>query len=40
VAAVEAPVGKGMVFLYGPEVTFRAQPHATFKLLFNAIVGR
>jgi hypothetical protein len=40
VAAVEAPVGKGMVFLYGPEVTFRAQPHTTFKLLFNAIVGR
>jgi hypothetical protein len=25
--------------LYGPEITFRAQPHGTFKLLFNAIVG-
>jgi hypothetical protein len=40
VAAVEVPVGKGMVFLYGPEVTFRAQPHGTFKLLFNGIVGK
>jgi hypothetical protein len=27
------------VYLFGPEITFRAQPAATFKLLFNAIVG-
>ncbi len=34
---IEAPVGKGKLFLYGPEVTFRAQPHGTFKLFFNGI---
>jgi hypothetical protein len=37
VAAAEAPLGAGKVFLFGPEITFRAQPHGTFKLLFNAI---
>jgi hypothetical protein len=36
-AAVEASLGKGKVFLFGPEITFRAQPHGTFKFLFNAI---
>jgi len=36
-AAVEAVVGKGKVFLFGPEITFRAQPHGTFKFLFNSI---
>ena len=36
-AAVEARVGKGTVYLLGPEVTFRAQPHGTFKFLFNGI---
>ncbi|MEP7118738.1 MAG: M14 family metallopeptidase [Acidobacteriota bacterium] len=36
-AAVEATVGKGKVFLLGPEITFRAQPHGTFKFLFNGI---
>jgi len=36
-AAVEAPVGKGRVFLFGPEIVFRGQPHGTFKLLFNGI---
>ena len=35
--AVEARVGKGTVFLLGPEITFRAQPHGTFKFLFNGI---
>jgi hypothetical protein len=25
------------VFLFGPEITFRAQPHGTFKFLFNSI---
>ncbi len=38
VVAVEAQVGKGKVILLGPEITQRAQPHATFKLLFNAIL--
>jgi len=36
-AAVEAALGKGKVFLFGPEITFRAQPHGTFKFLFNSI---
>jgi hypothetical protein len=36
-AAVEASVGQGKVILLGPEVAFRAQPHATFKLLFNGL---
>jgi hypothetical protein len=37
-AIASAPVGKGKVVLYGPEVTFRGQPHATFKFLFNGIL--
>ena len=37
VAAVEATVGKGRVVLFGPEILKRAQPHATFKLLFNVL---
>jgi len=36
-AVVEATVGKGKLVLFGPEVLFRAQPHGTFKLLFNAV---
>ena len=35
--AAEASVGEGKVFLFGPEITFRAQPHATFKFLFNGL---
>jgi hypothetical protein len=37
VLAAEASVGKGRLFLFGSEITFRAQPHATFKFLFNGI---
>ncbi|MCH7824537.1 MAG: peptidase [Acidobacteria bacterium] len=37
VAVVAAKVGNGNVFLFGPEINFRAQPHGTFKLLFNGI---
>ncbi len=37
VQAVTASVGKGKVFLFGPEITFRGQPHGTFKFLFNGI---
>ncbi|MBL0938111.1 MAG: peptidase [Gemmatimonadaceae bacterium] len=37
VAAVEARVGKGRVLLYGPQITQRAQPHGTFKFLFNTL---
>jgi hypothetical protein len=36
-AVIEAGVGKGKVFLYGPEIAFRGQPHGTFKFLFNGI---
>jgi hypothetical protein len=36
-AVVDASVGEGKVALLGPEVAFRSQPHATFKLLFNAL---
>ena len=38
VAVVEAQVGQGRLVLFGPQITFRAQPHGTFKLLFNGIV--
>jgi len=37
IAIVEARVGKGRLVLSGPEITFRAQPHGTFKFLFNAL---
>jgi hypothetical protein len=36
-AMVEASYGKGKVFLFGPEVMFRGQPHGTFKFVFNGI---
>jgi hypothetical protein len=37
VAIAEAKVGRGTLVLFGPEILFRAQPHGTFKLLFNGI---
>ncbi|MDH3734537.1 MAG: M14 family zinc carboxypeptidase, partial [Gemmatimonadota bacterium] len=37
----EAKLGEGRMFLYGPLIKKRAQPHGTFKLLFNGIhLGR
>jgi hypothetical protein len=36
-AVVDAPVGRGRVMLFGPEITYRAQSHGTFKFLFNGI---
>jgi hypothetical protein len=36
-AVVDVPLGKGRVLLFGPEITFRAQSHGTFKFLFNGI---
>ncbi|HET7619737.1 MAG TPA: M14 metallopeptidase family protein [Vicinamibacterales bacterium] len=36
-AIVEARVGKGRLFLFGPEILFRAQPHGTFGFLFNGL---
>jgi len=37
IAAFVAPVGKGNFYAFGPEITFRSQPHGTFKLLFNQL---
>jgi hypothetical protein len=37
VAVAEATLGRGRVLLFGPQITFRAQPHGTFKFLFNGI---
>jgi len=36
-AIAEATVGQGKVIVIGPEVTFRGQPHGTFKVLFNGL---
>ncbi len=38
VIAFEAKVGKGRALLFGPEILKRAQPHGTFKLLFNGLI--
>jgi Zinc carboxypeptidase len=37
IGIVEANVGKGRVFIFGPEILFRAQPHGTFKFFFNGL---
>ncbi|GHN00740.1 peptidase [Cytophagales bacterium WSM2-2] len=37
VVAFEASVGKGKLYAFGPEITFRAQAQGTFKLLFNEL---
>jgi hypothetical protein len=37
IAVIEADVGQGKLFLFGPEITRRGQPHGTFKFLFNGI---
>ncbi len=37
-AIADASVGKGHLYLFGPELTFRAQSHGTFKFLFNALL--
>ncbi|MBW7929464.1 MAG: peptidase, partial [Fimbriimonadaceae bacterium] len=36
-AIAEASVGQGTLYLFGPEILFRAQPHGTFRLLFNSL---
>ena len=37
VAMAQARVGKGRLYMFGPEILFRGQPHGTFKFLFNGI---
>jgi hypothetical protein len=37
VTVIDADVGSGKLLLYTPLITFRGQPHGTFKLLFNGI---
>jgi hypothetical protein len=37
---LQAPIGKGMLVLYGPDPYFRSQPHGTFKILFNGLLYR
>jgi len=37
VQVLDASVGAGKLYMFGPEITFRAQPHGTFKFLFNGI---
>lgn len=36
-AVVSADCGAGHLYLFGPEIAFCAQPHGTFKFLFNGI---
>ncbi len=36
-AVMAASVGNGKLFLFGPEITFRAQTHGALKFLFNGI---
>lgn len=37
VVAFEANIGKGKLYAFGPEITFRAQSYGTFKFLFNQL---
>jgi len=37
VTVVDADVGRGKLLLFTPLITFRGQPHGTFKFLFNGI---
>jgi hypothetical protein len=37
VGAIEADYGQGKLFLFGPKLTFRSQPHGMFPLVFNGI---
>ncbi len=37
VTMIDAKIGNGRLAMFGPSILFRAQPHGSFKLLFNAI---
>lgn len=36
-AIAEASIGDGQLYLFGPEILFRAQSHGTYKLFFNGL---
>ncbi|MEK7239399.1 MAG: M14 metallopeptidase family protein [Gemmatimonadota bacterium] len=36
-AIAQAAVGSGTLYLFGPEILFRGQPHGTFRLFFNTL---
>jgi len=38
ILAAEADVGAGRLAFFGTDITFRAQTHASFKLLFNSLL--
>jgi hypothetical protein len=38
VAIAEAPVGKGKLYLFGPEILYRGQSWGTFRFFFNALL--
>jgi hypothetical protein len=38
VAMIEAEVGAGTLYMFGPQVTYRGQTHAAFPLVFNGIL--
>jgi hypothetical protein len=37
-AVIDVPLGRGRVLVFGPEITYRGQPHGTFKFLFNGLL--
>lgn len=37
IAAYKAELGQGKLYVFGPEIAFRAQTHSTFSLLFNQL---
>ncbi len=37
IGAMEIDYGEGKLFLFGPKLTFRSQPHGMFPLVFNGI---
>jgi hypothetical protein len=39
IAVAEAPVGKGKLVIFAPQVNFRGQTHGAFKFWFNGIFG-
>jgi hypothetical protein len=39
-AALEVPYRSGIIYMFGPEITFRSQSHGTYKFLFNALFAR